>query len=676
MKNKLNKLYHGACWYPELWDEDVLVKDIAMMKEIGMNMVRIGEFWWSRIERNEGKFDTDYIVKLLDQLHKEGIDVVMCTPTPTPPIWITHNHPERLHVDEHGRRLIHGSRQHCCTNNENYRRYSYIIIDKIAEAIGNHPAVVLWQLDNEFKCHIRECYCETCKNQWHEWLEKKYGTIDNLNKAWGTMIWSEIYQSFDQVVQPFKATPFIHNASLETNYRIFHREKIAEFATHQADTIRKHCKAPITTNGAMGFGIDNEKLFENLDFVAYDTYAGQDSYHHFLLNIDFWRGIKKDKNFWLVETTNSHTGALDRLAKPLPLNYLVCEAVACYAGGSASFTYWLWRQQAVGCEISHSAVISAWGKPSVGYNSVLQVEEMRKNLEPFFTSTDFTKAEMAVTYSDRSNVFHEVENHKFNNQRAMFATLYNTILNTGFHRDVLPENMDFSEYKMLVTPFLWHLSDDYVRRAKAFVENGGIWIVGPMTGGRTEEHTVTLDAALGKELEDFAGVEALYTYSMDNSGGLGRAFGITAPLKLWSSVFDLKEGTKPIGTTIDGVTPDMPFITEKTVGKGKVVMLGSMPFGEEGEEMLRRLYLHYGQEAGLVNTGTTPGTAAYPRHDDENNYLVVVNMDGKGGHIILENGGFDVVTSKSIPDSALQIKAFEYKVIQLKNRLSSCEKQP
>lgn len=663
----MKKLYHGACYYPELWDEDTLQEDIRIMKETGINLVRIGEFWWSKIEPNPREYNLEYITNLLDLLAKNDIDVAMCTPTPTPPIWITDGHPERLHVDAKGQTMIHGSRQHICTNNESIRAESQKIIQVIAKAVGNHPAVVLWQLDNEFKCHVRECYCQQCKHLWHKWLEQKYQTIENLNQSWGTGVWSQRYQRFDQVPQPFETTPFLHNSSIITQYKCFHREKIAEFATEQATIIRKYSQAPITTNGGMGFGIDNELLFKDLDVVGFDTYAPQSMFYAFTMNCDIWRGIKKNRNFWLLETSASHTGALDRHANAHPNGYLVSEAVSLYALGGAAFTYWLWRQQAYGCEISHSAVISSWGKPGVGYQNVLAVEEARKEIEPFILKTQFSQGELAISYSDRARVFMETENHKKNDYRGLMTHFYQAILKTGIHRDLIPENMELSGYKMLMTPLMYHLSDAYLERAKAFVEAGGIWIVGPVTGGRTEEHTITKDGALGKKLEALAGVEALYTYPIENTGATGKAFGIEAPLKLWSTVFKL-EGAEAVGFTSGGVTPDMPFITEHKVGKGKVVMVGSMPSEAAGDRLWKVLVEHYASEAGIKRkANVSEGTIVAFRHDEKSSYLVAVNMDGQGGSLDLEVGCLDVLTGEKVEAGLLTIVPYGYRILQLQS---------
>jgi beta-galactosidase len=667
---EMKKLYHGAAFYPELWDDKTIKEDIKMMVEVGINVVRIGEFWWSKLEPNKGEIDTTYISNILDLLYKNGIDVIMCTPTATPPIWVTNGHSERLHVDSKGRTMIHGSRQHACTNNSDYRAESKNIIEHIAKAVGNHPAIVLWQLDNEFKCHISECFCESCNEQWHRWLENKYGTIENLNEKWGTMIWSELYQNFDQIPQPFEATPFIHNSSLSTMYRTFHREKIAGFASEQAEIIRKYSKMPITTNAALGFTTDNEMLFKNLDVAGFDTYAPHETPHAFTLNCDIWRNIKKGKNFWLLETSTSHTGALDRYAEVHPNEYLVSEAIANYALGGEAFTYWLWRQQPYGCEQSHSAVISAWGKPSVGYQNVFKVEEERKKVEEFMINTEYCQAELAITYSDRAKTFMLTESHKKDQYRGLMTDFYKNVLDTGIHRDLIPEGASLDGYKVLITPFMYYVSDEYLKKAEEFVLSGGIWIIGPLTGGRTEEHIVNLDAALGSELEKIAGVETLYTYPIENSGAVGEAFGVSAPLRLWSAVFKLKEA-KEIGIVRGGVTSGCPFITENKFGKGKIVMLGSLPYGESGDELLKKLIRHYANEANVImKADVSEGTLVAPRRDNDELYEVIVNMDGKGGYVNLLDEAYDIFEKRTIPSGILNIGEYEYKIIRLnKNKI-------
>ncbi len=656
------KLYHGAAWYPELWDQSVIEQDIGLMKQAGMNVVRIGEFAWSNMEPTEGNIDLGFFVQMVNLLHQNGIETVMCTPTPTPPIWFTHGHPERMYVNEQLQVMGHGSRQHACTNHPYFREKASIITEHIARAIGRLPGLIGWQIDNEFKAHVAECMCETCLVQWHEWLEARYETVEKLNEAWGTQIWSEYYHSFEQVPQP-GPVPFLHNSSLSTMYQLFSMEKIAQFSDEQAAIIRQFSDAPITHNSSVAFSVDNERLFRELDFASFDTYATYDHPANYLLNNDLWRNFKRGRDYWIMETSPSHAASLASYAKPHPNGYLKAEAVAAYALGAEAFCYWLWRQQRAGCEQPHGSVISTWGKPTVGFPNVLEVEQARKEIEATILATRPTQAEVAMTYSDRSKTFLKTEPHQKLNHRGLVTSFYERILHLGLHRDIIPEGAELDGYKLLFTPFLPYISEDLMKRASAFVAQGGVWVVGPLSGGRTEEHTMHTHAALG-DLEHLAGVETVYTFPMDGSGSIGSAFDVAAPLSLWSSVFEPKEAVA-VGTIESGLTPGLAFITERAYGKGKIVMLGSMPTGEEGEQLLNKLILRYADDAGVqLRTDVTAGTIVAPRHGDGCEVWVVVNMDGAGGSVTLPRDGVDPISGTVYREGQLTLGRYEHKLIQ------------
>ncbi|MCY7816123.1 beta-galactosidase [Bacillus haynesii] len=658
---KMNgKLYHGACFYPELWDEDVLDEDIRMMKRAGINVVRIGEFAWSRMEPEEGRIAVGFFAGVIRKLYDNKIETVMCTPTATPPIWLTHGHPERMHVNEKGETMGHGSRQHACTNHPHFRERARMIIEHIAKELGELPGLIGWQLDNEFKCHVAECMCETCNTLWHKWLEDRYQTIDRLNEAWGTGVWSETYQRFEQVPQP-GPTPFLHNSSLRTMYQLFSMDKISEFAREQAEVIRAYSNAPITHNSSVMFGVDHEDLFKSLDFASFDTYASQENSAAFLFNCDLWRNIKKGRPFWVMETSPSYSASLESYAVPHQNGYLKAEAVSSYSLGGAAFCYWLWRQQRAGSEQPHGSVLSAWGEPDVGYENVLEVERARREVEHIMLATAPLQAETAVVYSDRAKVFLNTEPHRGLHYRTLITEFYDRFLKMGIHRDVILEGSPLAGYKLLFTPFIHYLPPAFIKKAEAFAQSGGIWIAGPLTGGRTEHHTIHTDCGLG-DLEKCSGVKTLFTFPMDERNSSGTAFGVKAPLSLWSAVFEAG-GTKAVGMIEKGPASGKAFITEHKCGNGKIVMLGSMPAGEAGDIMMKKLISHYAEEAGVTQkTDATPGTVVAPRKGADGLVWVVINMDGKGGAVTLDGNGTDLLSDRPV-SGRVTLGPHEYRVI-------------
>ncbi len=288
---------------------------------------------------------------------------------------------------------------------------------------------------------------------------------------------------------------------------------------------------------------------------------------------------------------------------------------------------------------------------------------MKKQIEPFITTTKPQQAEVAITYSDQAKAFFQTEPLQQMDFRALVTNFYNHFVSLGVHRDVIPEKVSLEGYKLLFTPFLPYISDDYRKQAVDFVKNGGTWIIGPLSGGRTKEHTIHTIAALGV-LEEIAEVEALYTYPIDGTGSIGHAFGESAPLGLWSTVFEYDEETA-VGTIEGGNSNGKAFITESKVGKGKIVHLGSLPVGEEGDSLLKTVIDHYATDVRItVRTDVTSGTVVAPRiADDGKQSWVIINMDGQGGRVTIPTVAIDALTKEKVPEGRLEIGAYEYRVL-------------
>ena len=251
-------MYFGADYYPEHWPRERWETDAKLMQEAGFNLIRVAEFSWAKLEPSEGHWDFGWLDDALDVFYKYGIQVVMGTPTATPPKWLMDRHPEIYKRDFQGLVLGFGSRRHYCYNSEIYREYSEKIVEKMAQHYANHPAVAAWQIDNEFTAGDGlYCYCESCRQKFIVWLKKKYGSLDALNKAWGTVFWSQTYTDWDQIIVPRKSAVHrtlgaiecnAHNPGLNLDYARFQSDAIVDYCAIQSRIIRRWSKAPITHN--------------------------------------------------------------------------------------------------------------------------------------------------------------------------------------------------------------------------------------------------------------------------------------------------------------------------------------------------------------------------------------------------------------------------------------------
>ena len=225
----------GSYYYPEQWDSSQWERDLKKMSEMGIKFTHFAEFAWAMIEPEEGKYDFEWLDRAVSLADKYGLKVIMCTPTPTPPVWLSKKYPDILIQRDNGISIQHGRRQHASWSSDRYRRYVENIVSCLAMRYGNHPAVIGWQIDNEPGHYGVVDYSENAQAKFRVWLQKKYGTIDKLNDTWGTSFWSETYQNFEQIrlpnqqEVPDKANP---HAMLDLNR--FMADELAGFVNMQA----------------------------------------------------------------------------------------------------------------------------------------------------------------------------------------------------------------------------------------------------------------------------------------------------------------------------------------------------------------------------------------------------------------------------------------------------------
>ena len=670
------KSYYGASYYPETWDSTEVDKDIAHMKALNMNVMRMAEFSWSKMEPKQGQYDFDWLHQIIEKLHANGIDVILGTPTATPPIWLTEKHPDIWLTDHTGLKETHGARKSYNYASQTYRIEARRIAEKMAKEFGNKPGVIGWQTDNELS--IRPDFSQETKERWTNWLRKRYNNdIDSLNELWATDLWSQTYERFDQI--PMERPDIWHHPSLKMAWHRFNNQMIIDFQKIHIEAIARHSKLPITHDGMPSQAMDYESLFEELDFMSVNNYHSFEAYNRVVSNYDRMRGYNKGRH-WLFETAPNNSGGGPKGETWFlhqPDGALFAAIWMNHALGGQGSLFWLFRQHRAGQEMVHGSIISAWGKPVANYNDLKELGSQLNKTSDFQINAPVAPAQVAVFYDNMSDAAFRIEQYAngikyYNDWTYRF---YVPILDSHIHRDVIPTGIsekDLSQYKVIFAPMMPYIPEELKAKLKAWTEAGGTLILGPMTGYRTKEFTAHTKNALG-DLEDWTGIsvesriptgtkirEAEIPLMLNFSNETGIK---TAQSFLWSESLSSENG-KVLATYNSGMHKNLPAIIENKVGKGKAMFLGADP----GKKAIAALIKRAAAEHNILPIAKGDGgVVVAPRQGQDQKGYVVVNIENKPKQLTINGiaGGKDLITDKKITSNNLKLKPFQVMVIKL-----------
>jgi beta-galactosidase len=522
------------------------------MKEAGVNLVSLGIFSWSRLEPHEGKFDFEWLDRIMDLLHDGGVSVDLATATASPPPWLSHAHPEMLPVLADGVRLWPGGRQHYCPSSPVYRDGTRRLVDALATRYAEHPALVMWHVGNEYACHVPACFCDVSARAFRAWLTDRYGDIEGLNRAWGTDFWSQRYSAWDEVLPP-RRTPTWANPSQQLDFMRFSSDELLEcYEIEHRILTERTPNVPVTTNFMRFFKpLDYWKWAEREDIVTDDVYQDPldpEAGMRAAMAGDLMRSLGHGKPWLLMEQSPNRVNWRDVNAPKAP-GQMRLWSLQALARGADGVMFFQWRQSRAGAEKFHSAMVPHGPiESSPTWHEVVRLGTELKGLDAVRGSK--VPADVAIVFDWDSWWALELPSKPSNRiqQVAQLEAYYRPLFEANVTADFARPTDDLSRYKLVIAPSLYLVSDEGAANLASYVEKGGHLLMTFFSGIADANEHIRLGGypqpfvrVLGLQVLDWVPLgdaeKVAVQFAEGGSAGNGSAGGATG--EIWAELLDV-----------------------------------------------------------------------------------------------------------------------------------------
>jgi len=622
-------MHFGVDYYPEHWPEERWETDARLMREMGVEVVRLAEFAWHKLEPSMGEFDFSWLERALSVLDSQGIKAILGTPTAAPPAWLAESTPEILPVDSRGTVMGFGGRHHVCHSSAAYRSRVEGIVRAMARRFKGDGKVIGWQIDNELGNSQKElCHCESCARAFRAWLRRRYGTIDELNRRWGTVFWSQTYDSFDQVPTP-RATPNAHGPSLLLDWRRFRSDLLAEFLEFQAGILREEVPGVFITHNMMGFAdqVDYFRMGRSLDFVSHDQYvtgfwerSGDYRPHRYAANLDLMAALKR-RSFWIMEQQAGQTGWEILGPDPEP-GQLALWAAQSVAHGADAVVFFRWRSCTVGTEQFWHGILPHSGVPGRRYCELKSfISSLRPVMDEFEGALSEAEAAILFSYDEEWALGIQRQHPELDYVEQVLA-YYKAFHDRNVPVDFVGEDGDFGRYKLLVAPLMYLCDQALASKLSDYAKRGGALVLTMRSGVKNADNVCMSDAPLpGALLGEALGIE-IPEYDCLRMRSETIAFeGKNYSGSKWLDVVELK-GARAAASCVGGRHAGCPAITEADFHDGKTYYVATEPDDALLDAFVGRALA----DAGVAPIGETPrGVELVRRRTDASDYVFALN---------------------------------------------------
>lgn len=580
----------GAYYYPEHWDESQWERDLKQMHELGFEFTHFAEFAWAQLEPQEGVYDFSWLDRAVALAAKYDLKVVMCTSTATPPVWLSRKYPEILLKSEDGTVQDHGARQHASFASPVYRKLAYRMIEELARHYGNDSRIIGWQLDNEPA--VQFDYNQAAEEAFREFLKEKYHhNIQELNAAWGTAFWSEVYSRFEEITLPKTAQVFMNHHQI-LDYRRFAAKQTNDFLNEQCRLIKKYAKNQwVTTNYIPDYDKGHIGGSKDLDFVSYTRYMvygdnegiGRRGYRvgnplRIAMANDFFRPVNGTYGVMELQPGQVNWGSIN--PQPLP-GAVRLWLWSVFAGGSDFICTYRYRQPLYGTEQYHYGIVGTDGVTVTPggreYEQFMkEIRSLRKDYRPKEDKPEtYLKRKTAILWNPGN--YWSIDRQKQNATWNTFAHVdkyYRTLKSYAAPVDFISEEKDFSQYPVMIVPAYQLADKELVARWKKYVEEGGNLVLTCRTAQKDRFGRLP-EAPFGSMIDELTGNHIeFYDLLLSQDPGQVKMDGKVYTWNTWGEILQPGTSNEVWATYTNEFYEGKPAVTFRKLGKGSVTYIG------------------------------------------------------------------------------------------------------
>lgn len=681
MKNIYNnekRLLHGGDYNPDQWLDypDILKDDLRLMKLANVNTMTVGIFAWSALEPTEGNYNFEWLDKIIDDVYNQGGRVILATPSGARPAWLSEKYPEVLRTNDRREKMLHGGRHNHCFSSPIYREKTQKMNYKLAERYGNHPALIMWHVSNEYS---GDCHCELCQENFRDWLKNKYKTIENVNKAWWGPFWSHTYTDWSQIESPSSiGENAVHGLNLD--WKRFVTDQTIDFYENEAKPLRELTpNVPITTNfmadtdDLIPFqSLNYEKFSKHVDILSWDCYP---AWHNDWENTkdlatkvgfinDLYRSLKQQP-FLIMECTPSGVNwhNVNKAKRP---GMHTLASMQLLAHGSDSVLYFQWRKSRGSSEKFHGAVVDHDNsEENRVFKEVSQVGEILDKIKEIKGSMKQSK--VAIIY-DWENDWALKDAQGFGKESRRYPqTLqshYKYFWDKNISVDVVTPQQDLSKYSLVVAPMMYMMTEETMDRFRDYVKNGGV-LVGSYLSGLVNETDLTYLGGWPKTLQEIYGIDVkeidtLYPKDRNSIKFGNESFEVVD----YCTIIEAKEA-EVLAKYEEDFYKNTPAITKNNLEKGKAYFIGA----RTNQEFLSKFYDEIVKDLDINEVEdfiSECGISIQIRENKDAKYYFVMNFTEEEKNIEIKGSYLNLISGKMMERLNL-MKPYDVYVLK-KNR--------